>query len=150
MRYSENFLISLSNLAGLQQHGKALMSYLSLKNSPNEFRPIPLLPILSKIIEKHFHLLITDYICEHSPLSNCQWGFQPRKSTVAALLSTTQDWFQLLEKGKEVGAVFFDFHKAFDTVPHRSLVDKLCQLGLNPQIVNSVHNYLADLKSRVW
>ena len=45
--------------------------------------------------------------------------FPPGKSTVAALLSTTQDWFQLLEKGKEVGAVFFDFHKAFDTVSRK-------------------------------
>ena len=45
--------------------------------------------------------------------------------------------------------MFFDFHKAFDTVPHRSLVDKLCQLGLNPQIVNWVHNYLADRKQSV-
>ena len=82
-------------------------------------------------------------------MSNCQWGFQPGKSTVAALLSTTQDWFQLLEKGKEEGAVFFDFHKASDAVPHQPLVDKLCQLGLNSQIVKWVHNYLADRKQRV-
>ena len=82
-------------------------------------------------------------------MSNSQWGFQPGKSTVAALLSTTQDWFQLLEKGKEAGAVFFDFHKAFDTVPHQPLVDKLCQLGLNSQIVKWVHNYLADRKQWV-
>ena len=102
---------------------------------PNEFRPISLLPILSKVLEKHFHSLISDHISEHSPLSNCQWGFQPGKSTVAALLSTTQDWFQLLEKGKEVGTVSFDFHKAFDTVSHQPSVDKLCQLGLNSQIV---------------
>ena len=74
---------------------------------------------------------------------------QSGKSTVAALLSTTEDWFQLLERGKEVGAVFFDFHKAFDTVPHQPLVDKLCQLGLNSQIVEWVHNYLADRKQRV-
>ena len=45
--------------------------------------------------------------------------------------------------------MFFDFHKAFDTVPHRSLVDKLCQLGLNHQIVNWVHNYLVDRKQGV-
>ena len=48
-----------------------------------------------------------------------------------------------------IGAVFFDFHKAFDTVPHQPLVDKLCQLGLNSQIVKWVHNYLADRKQKV-
>ncbi len=51
--------------------------------------------------------------------------------------------------GKEIGAVFFDFYKAFDTVPHQPLVDKLSHLGLNPQIVKWVHNYLADRKQRV-
>ena len=58
-------------------------------------------------------------------------------------------WFQLLEKGKEIGAVFFNFYKAFDTVPHQPLVDKPCQLGLNSQIVKWVHNYLADREQRV-
>ncbi len=117
--------------------------------APNEFRPISLLPVISKVLEKHLHLLISDHICEHSPLSDCQWGFQPGKSTFAALLSTTQDWFQLLEKGMEVGAVFFDFKKAFDTVPHQLLMDKLRDLGLNPQIVKWVQNYLANRRQQV-
>jgi len=66
---------------------------------------LPILPILSKILEKHFYHLISDYLSdhlsEHSPLSNCQRGFQPAKSTVFALLSTINDLFQQLEKGKE-------------------------------------------------
>ena len=55
----------------------------------------------------------------------------------------------MLEKGKEVGAVFFNFQKAFDTVPHKPLLDKLCTLGLDPQIVKWVHNYLANRKQKV-
>ncbi len=52
---------------------------------------------------------------------------------------------------KEIGAVFFDFHKAFDTVPHQPLVVRLSHLGLNTQIIKieCVHNYLADCKQRV-
>ena len=117
--------------------------------SPNEFRPISLLPVISKVPEKHLHFLISDHVSEHCPLSDCQWGFQAGKSTVAALLSTTQDWFQLLGKGKEVEAVFFDFQKAFDTVPHQPLIDKLCKLGLNPQIVKWVRNYLTNRSQKV-
>ncbi len=64
----------------------------------NDFRPISLLPILSKVLERHFHFLISDHICNHSPLSNCQFGFQPGKSTVSALLTMTQDWFKKLEE----------------------------------------------------
>ncbi len=45
--------------------------------------------------------------------------------------------------------MLFDFHKAFDSVPHEPLMDKLCLLGLNPSIVTWVHNYLADRKQRV-
>lgn len=56
---------------------------------------------------------LSDHISEHSPLSMCQWGFQHGKSTVSALLSTIHDWFQLLERGIEVGAVLFDFQKVY-------------------------------------
>ena len=53
---------------------------------------------------------------ERGILSDSQWGFLPGRSTVSALLSTVHHWFQLLEEGKEVCAVFFDFRKAFDSV----------------------------------
>ena len=88
-------------------------------------------------------------MCNHSPLSNCQFGFQPGKSTVSALLSVTQDWFRHLKRRQEIGAVFFDFRKAFDCVPHQPLIDKLYKLGLNPNIINWVYNYLAERKQSV-
>ena len=74
-----------------------------------DFILISLLPILSKVLEHHFYLLINEYLSISYPLSNCQWGFQSGKSTVSALLDTTYTWFQLLEKNEEVGAVFFLF-----------------------------------------
>ena len=81
--------------------------------TPTEFRPISFLPILSKVLERHFYLLISEHISDHSPLSTCQFGFQSGKSTISALLSVTQDWFRQLEKRQEIGAVFFDFKKSF-------------------------------------
>ncbi len=96
-------------------------------NAPTtaDFRPISLLPILSKLLERHFHSLISDHVSDYSPLSNDQWGFQWGKSTAQALLVATNDWLQHLELGREIGAVFFDFKKAFDTVPHIPLISKL-------------------------
>ena len=66
------------------------------------------------------------YIREHltafHSLSNCQWGFQPSKSTVSALLDTTHQWLQHLQIGVEIGAVVFAFRKVFDSVPHSPYV----------------------------
>ena len=113
-------------------------------SSTADFRPISLLPILSKVLERHFYFLIREHLLTSSPLSNCQWGFQPGKSTVSALLDTTHSWFQHLEQGEEVGAVFFDFKKAFDSVPHSLLLSKLSAIDLHPSIVSWIHNYLAE------
>ncbi len=118
-------------------------------NSPSDYRPISLLPILSKLLERHFYKLISEHLSEHHPLSNCQWGFQPNKSTVSALISTTHDWFQLLEAGHEIGAVFFNFTKAFDRVPHGPLLFKVAALDLDPHIFNWLCNYLADRSQNV-
>ncbi len=50
----------------------------------------------------------------------------------------------MLEDGNEVGAVFFDLTKAFDSVPHRKLLGKLQELGLNAYIVNWISDYLTN------
>ena len=112
--------------------------------STAEFRPISLLPLLSKVLERHFYFLICEHLFNFYPLSNCQWGFQPGKSTVSALLHVTHDWLQYLEKGVEVGAIFFDIKKAFDSVPHSLLLSKLEAIGLDGGIISWIHNYLAD------
>ena len=65
------------------------------------------------------------------PNGDCRQG---SLTTVTALLSTTHN---LLEAGREVCAIFFDFRKAFDSVPHRKLLDKLQDLGLDERILHS-------------
>ena len=70
------------------------------KHSPSGYRPISLLSILSKLLEKHFHLLITDHLSEHYPLLDAQWGFQKGKSTLTALLSASHDWVKDLDQNK--------------------------------------------------
>ena len=54
-------------------------------------RPISLLSILSKLLERHVYGLIAEHVETHRPLSTSQWGFQAGKSTVTALLSTTHN-----------------------------------------------------------
>ena len=82
----------------------------SKHTSVSNYRPISLLPILSKLLERHVHSLITDQQDVNYPIALEQWGFQPRKSTVFALLDIVHSWSQAIDQGKEfeVCAVFFD------------------------------------------
>ena len=66
------------------------------------------------------------------------------KSTTQALLVTTNSWLQQLKQGRDIAAVFFDFKKAFNSVPHIPLISKLQQLNLDPNIISWVKNYLSD------
>ena len=81
--------------------------------------------------------------------TDSQWGFQRGKSTVTTLLETTHNWFEILERGREVGAVFFDFRKAFDSVPHCALLEKLENLQVNSLLVKSIRSYLSGRKQQV-
>ncbi len=82
--------------------------------TPNSYRPVSLLSVLSKVLERHVHAIIRDHLHASHPLAESQWGFLPGKSTVTGLLATTYSWLSILKSGGEIGAVFFDLRKAFD------------------------------------
>ena len=114
------------------------------KNKPSNYRPISLLPVLSKLLERHMFKLILSHVESASPLASQQWGFWSRRSTVSALLDATHNWFKAIDKGKEVCTVFFDLRKAFDSVPHRSLLEKLRSLDLSEHILKWIFSYLYE------
>ena len=89
-------------------------------------------------------MLNSSYLSEHRILSSSQYGFSPGKGTVTALLTTTDNCFKLLEEGKDVYSIFFDYRKAFDSVSHRHLLDKLSNLGFDKTIFHWVENYLSS------
>ncbi len=70
-------------------------------------------------------------------------------STVSALLHTNHDWLEHLEKGAEIGAVFFVYKKALDSVPHFPLLSKLEAIGLDHCIITWIHNYLVERQQSV-
>ena len=103
-------------------------------DNPSNYRPISLLPVISKLLEKHIYSIVFEHLAERKLLSVDQWGFCPGKSTVTALTSTFHNIFQLLEAGFDVSLVFFDLRKAFDSVPHPPLLQKLKDTDLNQHI----------------
>ena len=119
------------------------------KSDPSNYRPVSLLSIVSKILEKIVYTRLWEHIVEHAPLSDCQWGFQKQRSTTTALLFTTHEWYSFLDKQKDVICVFFDYRKAFDSVPHRRLMDRLFQIGFHPSILAWICSYLSNRQQAV-
>ena len=107
------------------------------------YRPISLLSILSKLLEKHIRNILVKHFEEECPLSSQQWGFTHGKSTTGALLAATDQWFRLLEQGYDICAVSFDYSKAFDTIPHSLLLQKLRGYNVHPLIVRWLAHYLS-------
>ena len=101
----------------------------------SNYRPISLFPILSKLLEEHVHNLISNHLSIHHTIALQQWGFQPKKSSVSALIDVVYNWSRAINRGSEVYAVFFDLQKAFDSVPHKSLTDILRSIDLDPFIL---------------
>jgi len=76
------------------------------KSMPTNYRPISLLPIVSNILECHIQCKIMLHLQGTYPISDKQWGFCAKESTVHALLSAMDDWLESLETGADIGAVF--------------------------------------------
>jgi len=73
-----------------------------------------------------------------------QFGFREDRSTIIPLLIATHQWHLSLEKHHKVACAFFDFTKAFESVPHETLLNKLHQLNIPPILFQWLSNYLSD------
>ena len=71
-------------------------------SNPSNYRPISLLSILSKLLEKHIVNLLTEHLKSHAPLSQQQWGFTKGKSSTGALLAALDSWHRSLEAGNDI------------------------------------------------
>ena len=89
-----------------------------------------LISLPSKLLERQLCLNIDNHIQENKLLTDCQWGFTKGRSTEGMLLAMTEQWITAVDSGLTVGAIFIDFKKAFDTVSHKFLSNKLQAIGI--------------------
>ena len=113
------------------------------------YRPISLLPIISKTLERHVYFLLSEHLAAHNILSTNQFGFQPGRNTTTSLLIATHKWHSALDNRQQVGSVFLDLKKAFDSVPHQVLLNKLYSLHLPIHLFSWSSNYLKQCLQRV-
>ena len=115
----------------------------------SNYRPISLLPVCSKILEKIVFDHVYSYLSENRLLSKNQSGFRPGDSTIYQLISITTNIYESFEKYDETRAVFLDISKAFDKVWHEGIIHKLKCNGVSGNLLNFLENYLQNRKQRV-
>ena len=115
----------------------------------NKYRPISILPLVSKIIEKAVHSQLLPYLTSNDLLSPNQSGFRPGYSTLAAVAHAHDNWLHHINNGNLIGSLFIDLQKAFDTVNHGILLRKLSVYGLSPLAVDWLTSYLSGRTQQV-
>ena len=98
--------------------------------SPNNYRPISVLPVCMKLFERAIQRQLVAYLKKHSVLCEQQSGFRERHSTHTATSEVTDFILSNMDKGLKTGAVYLDLKKAFDSVDSETLLFKLQCLGI--------------------
>ena len=113
------------------------------------YRPISLLPVISKIFEKILFDVTYKFLNENNLITSNQSGFRPNDSTINQLLSITNEIYVNFENYSETRALFLDISKAFDKVWHKGLVFKLQSNGISGKLLGLYKNFLIDRQQRV-
>ena len=119
------------------------------KQRLNNYRPISLLPIRSKIFERIIFNEIFRFIIKNDLISQHQSGFKPGDPCINQLLSITHEIYQLFDQGFDVRSVFLDICKAFDKVWHDGIIFKMKQNGISGNVLNLLSNFLRNRNQRV-
>ena len=109
--------------------------------NPTNYRPI-LLSVLSKLLEKHVHIYLNDYLEKRQLLHPFQSGFTRKYSCNTALARLTNSWLIAMNKSEVSGVVFLDLKKAFDLVDHDILLKKLAIYLKNSSSLPFYKSYL--------
>ena len=115
----------------------------------SNYRPVSLLPQFSKILEKLFYKRLLSFIEKHSILSNNQYGFRANHSTAYAITELVESITDAVDDNKYSVGVFIDLKKAFDTIDHKILLDKLEIYGIRGTVLRWIESYLCNRKQFV-
>ena len=119
------------------------------KHNPANYRPVSLTSICCKVLE---HIVAKALLChleEHKILTENQHGLRHRRSCETQLLIFVDELLRSMSEGKQIDAFLMDFSKAFDMVPHNSLLFKLSGYGIQDKTLDWIESFLSDRSQRV-
>ena len=119
------------------------------KNIPDNYRPISLTSVLSKVMGSLIRDAIMKHMVENNLLANEQHGFVPSRNCMTQLLESLEAWCDIIEDGGCADVIFTDFSKAFDSVPHLRLLNKLESYGITGELLMWIKSFLQKRKQRV-
>ncbi|KAI5636779.1 reverse transcriptase (RNA-dependent DNA polymerase) domain-containing protein [Phthorimaea operculella] len=114
------------------------------KTEMSNYRPITLIPVLSKVFEKCFYIRLFGYLHKYNILNKDQYGFQKNKSTTLAMFSLIDSIVTNLNAKKYTTGIFVDLTKAFDFVSHSILLRKLEAIKIRGLTLNWIDSYLSN------
>ena len=117
------------------------------KSDKTNYRPISILPVVSKIYERIIHDQISDYFA--NILSEKQCAYRKGFSTQPALMTLVEIWKKATDDKKKFGALLIDLSKAFDCICHDLLIAKMDAYGLDKNAMDLIAEYLSRRKQRV-
>ena len=114
------------------------------KSDVSNYRPVSLLPLPGKLIERVAHAKISEFVEGHGLITDKQGGFRKGFSTVSSIADLVDNILSGVNKGKTALAAFVDLRKAFDTVNHAILLKKLKCYGIDGTNLSWCTNYLKN------
>ena len=119
-------------------------------NLMSNYRPISILPTLSKIFEKLIRSRIYQFLEENEVIYNYQFGFRQNHSTIHAVQTAITSVITSLNSSYQSMGIFIDFSKAFDTIKHEILLSKLSHYGIRGIALELICDYLTNRKQFVF
>lgn len=115
-----------------------------LKTEYKNYRPIAIIDTVSKVFESLLHDQMIMFFERNCLFSSSQFGFRKGHSTIEAVMKFVNNCLFNLEKSEHVDCRLYDLTKAFDTVSHDIIIDKLFYYGFDVCTVNLIKSYLED------
>lgn len=131
----------LANITPLHKKGD--------KHLVKNFRPISLLSVVGKCLERCIHKVLHSYLLENGLISQLQTAYMPETSTTCQLLDVYHRIIESMDRGMEIRFIFLDISKAFDRVWHKGLLYKLQVAGVGGKLLSWLENYLTNRAQRV-